>query len=128
MNSAQLHSELQLPAMPLVIEKLEDFVEQLYQSFEAQPRLVHLLLDAQLLPRIVNTASKMRYEALIVLLKKHYPHCDETLITQTAANLRYIMSASTWRYYRQMFDFNMVASVQCARMVIRQAIAYLNSK
>jgi AcrR family transcriptional regulator len=125
--AAQLHSQLQLPSIPSTTERLEDYVAQLYSSFDAQPRLVHLLLDAQLLPRIVNTTSKMRYQELIVLLKQRYPHCDETLITHIAANLRYIMSASTWRYYREMFSFDLPSSIQCASMVIRQALANLNS-
>ena len=124
--AAKLHSNLQLPSMPNVTEGLEEFVEQLFHSFEAQPRLVHLLLDPQLLPHIINTSSKLRLRELIVLLTQHYPQCDNLVITHTAANLRYFMSASTWRYYREMFNFDLSSSIQCVQMVVRQALADLN--
>ena len=122
--ATELHGQLQLPSIPSTTEGLSDYVVRLYKSLDTQPRRVHLLLDAQLLPRIVNTTSKMRFEELIALLKQQYPHHDDSVIKRTAANLRYVMSASSWRYYREMFGFDLPESIECANMVVRQALAY----
>ena len=126
--AAQLHSELKLPTIPSTTGQLEDYVAQLFTHLEAQPETVNLLLDPHLMQRIINTTAKLRFEELKVLLIQDYPQCDETLITQSAANMRYVMSASSWRYYRENFGFDLPTSIQCASLVVSQALAFLDAQ
>lgn len=42
-----------------------------------------------------------------------------------AANIEYQVVASTWRYYRFNFGLSLEDAVECARLVIAQALAGL---
>ncbi len=126
--AAHLHNQLSLPPLPDSTTKLTSYIEQLFTSLEAQPQIVNVLLDPHLLPRIIHTSAKLRFEELKVLLKQYYPKCSDSIITQTAANIRYVMSASSWRYYRVNFGFDLAFSIQCATLVVSQALAFLDSQ
>jgi len=125
--TARLYDELDLPGIPDNVQALSDYITLLYQKLEAQPRKVMVLLSADLLPRVLNTTAKARFEALQQLLHKAYPDTAKTEIMKTAANLRYVMSASSWRYYRMHFDFDLTTSIECAQMLVSQAIVHLES-
>jgi AcrR family transcriptional regulator len=121
-----LHQQLALPAIPDSAQDLSAYSRQLYQQLDKQPRKVEVLLSADLLPRILQTSSKDRLEELHSLLQHAYPHCPDDLITKTAANLRYVLSASSWRYYRCYFKFDLTTSIQCADMLVKQSLALLD--
>lgn len=125
--TARLYAELELPDIPDDVNALSDYMRVLYQKLDAQPRKVMVLLSADLLPRVLNTQAKARFEALQRLLHKTYPGIAKMEIVKTAANLRYVMSASSWRYYRMHFDFDLTTSIECAQLLVTQAIAHLES-
>jgi AcrR family transcriptional regulator len=125
--TARLYAGLDLPDIPENVNALADYIALLYQKLDAQPRTVMVLLSADLLPRILNTTARARFEALQQLLHKAYPDTAKMEIVKTAANLRYVMSASSWRYYRMHFDFDLTTSIECAQMLVSQAIAHLES-
>jgi AcrR family transcriptional regulator len=121
-----LHQQLELPGIPESAKALSAYSRQLYQQLDKQPRKVEVLLSADLLPRILQTSSKERLKELQALLKQTYPHCPDDLIIKTAANLRYVLSASSWRYYRFYFEFDLTTSIQCADMLVKQSLALLD--
>ena len=123
--TARLYAELELPDVPHSLDELAGYITLLYQKMDAQPRKVEVLLSADLLPRVLNTAARARFESLKQLLSENYPDCSSSDIAKTAANLRYVMSASSWRYYRMNFDFDLETSTDCARMLVTQALRYL---
>ncbi|MGS2719598.1 TetR/AcrR family transcriptional regulator [Paraglaciecola aestuariivivens] len=123
-----LHKQLQLPPLPNSVNHLEEYVGQLFNSLEGQPKVLKILFDPLLLSRIINTSAKHRYLELITLLEQHYPKCDKALIKLSAANIRYVMSASSWRYYRENFSFDLNTSIQCAQLIVRQSLDYLNQQ
>ncbi|MFQ3250491.1 MAG: AcrR family transcriptional regulator [Glaciecola sp.] len=124
----KLYRELDLPDVPEDVNLLPIYIEQLYKKLDAQPQKVMVLLSGDLFTRVLKTAAKQRFLALKKLLSKAYPAANDELITKTAANLRYVMSASSWRYYRMHFEFDLDASIDCAKMLITQALRYLNEK
>lgn len=126
--SEKLHAELDLPDMPNSIESLTNYLSILYVKFDAQPRKVTLLLSSELLPRIISTFARERFEKIKNILHKSYPEVDDIEIMKTAANLRYIISASSWHYYRVHYDFDLNTSIDCAQMMLSQAIAHLRSQ
>ncbi|MEQ9463151.1 MAG: TetR/AcrR family transcriptional regulator [Haliea sp.] len=121
------YGELDLPDIPHSVEELPSYVDVLYRKLDAQPRRVMMLLSADLLPRVLSTSGKERLERMRQVLADAFPHCAEHEIIQTAANLRYVMSASSWRYYRMNFEFDLETSVSCARMIVTQALHYLRT-
>lgn len=125
--TARLYGELDLPDIPESVDSLADYIAKMYQKLDAQPRTVMVLLSADLLHRIINTSAKARFEALQQLLTIAYPSVAKSEIIKTAANLRYVMSASSWRYYRMHFNFDLTTSIECAQMLVCQSIAHLDS-
>lgn len=121
----RLYNELNAPAIPADTSLLPQFVSDLYRKFESQPRIVKVLLSADLFGRVIKTSAKARLNALKALLSKTYPNCTDQQITQTAANLRYIMSASSWHYYRVNFEFDIKTSESCAILMVNQALDHL---
>lgn len=124
--ATRLHSELDLPEAPEHVDLLIEFVASFYQKLEAQPRKVMLLLSADLFPRILNTSAKTRFEALQQLLRNAYPNATTDIIMKTAANLRYVISATSWRYYRVHYDFDLATSIECAQMMLSQTLEYMH--
>lgn len=123
----RLHSELDLPNIPDKVEALPAYIAHLYEKLDAQPRKVMVLLSSDLLPRVLSTTAKRRFEALEALLQQFYPDANQRDIKKTAANLRYVMSASSWRYYRMHFEFDAQLATECAQMLVNQALDYLRS-
>ncbi|RUO56825.1 TetR/AcrR family transcriptional regulator [Pseudidiomarina homiensis] len=121
----RLYSELGLPDIPSSIDALPNYVATLFNKLDAQPRKVEVLLSADLLPRVLATTAKQRLRSLTILLAQSFPKANERDITMTAANLRYVMSASSWHYYRMSFEFDLDMSIQCAQLVLKQSLDYL---
>lgn len=122
------HGELGLPDMPDSIDQFPDYVAQVYQKFDMQQRRVLVLLSADLLPRVINTSAKRRFEGIHALLAKTFPSCDAGDIFKTAANIRYVTNASSWRYYRMNFNFDLETSIGCAQMVVTQSLHFLETQ
>lgn len=118
----RIYASLALPDVPASSAALSDYIETLYQRLDAQPRNVMLLLSSDLFPRVIATTAKKRLASLQALLTREYPECDTKLLTKTAANLRYVMSASSWRYYRMHFEFDLQTSIECATLLVEQAL------
>ncbi len=126
--TVRLYSDLNLPEFPSSISELLVYTKSLYEKLEEQPRKVLLLLSADLLPKILETSAKTKHELLKKLLSKHFHNSSKSDIEKTAANFRYLMSASSWRYYRFSFGFDLPTSIECASMVIEQGLEYLQKQ
>lgn len=123
----RLYSKLALPSVPERIEDLPEYVETLYTKLDAHPRKVVALLSSDLLPRVLDSTARERLKAITALLRETYPLACSEDITKTAANLRYIMSASSWQYYRMAFHFDLPMSIACAQLIVKQSLRYLES-
>ncbi|MBT8115967.1 MAG: TetR/AcrR family transcriptional regulator [Arenicella sp.] len=126
--TTRLYAELELPDIPGAVDKLPDYIAELYRKLDAKPRIVTVLLSADLLPRVLSTTAKARLEALKKLLAETHPHCSKADITKTAANLRYVMSASSWRYYRHYFELELDIAIDCAQLLVAQSLEYLEKQ
>lgn len=124
----RLHNELNLPPPPDTIHGITHYLTCLYQKFDAQPRKVMVLLSADLFPRVLNNSSEVRFNVFKQLLITAYPKADQAEVIKTAANLRYLISATSWRYYRINYDFDLTTSTECAQLMVLQAIDYLDQK
>lgn len=122
-----MHNQLSLPSLPDSARDLSEHLRELFHQLDKQPRKVEVLLGADLLPRVLRTSGQQRLEDLKALLKKDYPHVADDVLTKTAANLRFVMNASTWRYYRKYFEFDLTTSIQCADMLVKQSLSLLDA-
>jgi AcrR family transcriptional regulator len=120
--ATRLHDQLNVPDMPGDIEGLTQYVSALFHKLDQQPRRVIVLLSTDLLPKVVNTSAKARLDTIQKLLKNRYPGLAQSTITKTAANLRYVSSASSWRYYRVHYQFDLQTSIECVQMMISEAL------
>jgi AcrR family transcriptional regulator len=126
--TTRLYAELDLPGIPDAVDELPNYIAVLYKKLDAQSRKVNVLLSADLLPRVLSTTAKARLEALKKLLAEAYPNCSKADITKTAANLRYVMSASSWRYYRNYFEFSLNIAIDCTQLLVTQSLEYLEKQ
>lgn len=124
----RLYSDLNLPDIPDRVDALNDYISELYAKLDAQPRTVTVLLSSDLLPRVLATTAKQRLAALNALLGATFPAVDPDDVLKTAANLRYVMSASSWRYYRMYFGFDRKMATECAQLMVAQSVRYLAEK
>jgi len=124
----RLHGELQLPTTPTSLEGLSDYLAKLYRKFDAQPRKVMVLLSAEMHPKVLKTSAKNRFDAIFNLLCDEYGNFDKEVLFKVAANLRYVISASSWHYYRMHYNFDLTTSIECANMMLSQSLNYLNSQ
>ena len=125
--TVRMHAQLQLPSLLDSTRELSTYLNALYKHLEKKPRMVEVLLDSVFLRRVLDTTAKDRLEELKALLAQDYPHCPQDLILKTAANIRYIMSASSWRYYRFYFGFDLGTSIHCAEILVKQSLSLLDS-
>jgi len=124
--TVKMYALLQVPTIPDDSQQLFVYLEALYRQFEQNPKLVEMLLASDFLSRILQTTAHNRFLEIKALLIRDYPHCPEDLITMTAANLRYIMSATSWRYYRANFGFDPATSIKSASILVQQSLSLLD--
>ncbi|GAC13257.1 TetR/AcrR family transcriptional regulator [Aliiglaciecola lipolytica] len=120
-----LHQQLNLPAVPKSVAEMPAYIEELYSKLDAQPRKVSTLLQSELLHRVISSTAKDRLRDLTLLLSNTFPGAPKQEVLKTAANIRYSLSASSWRYYRQYFEFDLKTSIDCVQMLVDQAIQHL---
>jgi AcrR family transcriptional regulator len=113
---------LELPPAPDSIEALAKAPQALYRAYEARARLTQAALHSELFDRIRQTVARERWDAIRRLLDGHAPRRSERERTYAATNLRHMLSASTWNYYRSYFQFSLKDSIGAAEQAIRDAL------
>ncbi len=121
-----LHEKLATPPTPTDAAALVTLPASLYGKLEEQPEIVLAILHSELYQYVFGTTTRDRWSSIKELLNKTYPNCPERLRENTAANIRYYLSASTWYYYRYNFKFDLETTIQCAELAIEQALLGLS--
>jgi AcrR family transcriptional regulator len=116
------------PALTMDVARLPDAVQELYNAFEAHANLAKAALHGELFHRIRETVARERWTAVKTLVDKAAPHLSEHDRRLTAANIRFVLSATSWHYYRFYFGLNLQHSIEAARLVIEQALQGLAAK
>ncbi|MDO6695419.1 TetR/AcrR family transcriptional regulator [Aliiglaciecola sp. 3_MG-2023] len=124
--TALLYQQLALPMLPTTINQLPDYISHFYTKLDSQPRQVLVLLKGEVFQRVLSTTAKQRLTELTQLLTEAYPHAAEQEIVRTAANIRYNLSASSWRYYRVYFEFDLKTCIECTQMLVAQSLQHLH--
>jgi AcrR family transcriptional regulator len=118
---------MELPPPPESMEALARAPQALYRAYEAHARLTQAALHSELFDRIRQTVARERWDAIRRLLDGHAPQRSERERAYAAANIRHMLSASTWNYYRNYFQFSLKDSIGAAQQAIGDALRGLSS-
>ena len=120
--ATEVGRSLALPPSPATMEELLDYPATLYRRFEAKAALTKAALHTELFHRMRNAQAGQRWVAVRQLLDRHAPKRSARDRKLAAANIRYLLSATTWHYYRFYFGFGLDETIECAQTAIRQAV------
>lgn len=123
----EARAQMALPEHPATLEQLLAYPGTLFARFEAAAPLVKAMLHTDLFHRMRETQAQERWTAVRRLLDREFPDAPASLRKYTAANIRYFLSASAWRYYREYFGFSLSESIASAELSIRQALEGLRA-
>ncbi len=111
--ACEVAARIAAPEVPGSIEALPGYVHALFARFEAHAGLVEAALHSDLFPSMRDGQAARRWKALRRLLREAFPTVPTATVDGAAANLRYLLSATTWRYYRQQFAFDAARTERC---------------
>jgi AcrR family transcriptional regulator len=119
---------LAMPAVPDSLAGLLQYPQALFAAFEAQPALTRAALKPEVFARMRDGQAAQRWTELQGLLAHSCPDAPEIERRQAAANIRYLLSATTWRYYRDNFGFDAEETVRCVEAGLRQMLSAWSEK
>jgi AcrR family transcriptional regulator len=115
------------PALPSEISRLRDAPQGLYSAYEARANLTRAAVNSELFDRIRESVARDRWNAVKALVDQAAPERTEHERKLGAANIRLVLSATSWNYYRSYFGFSLRNSIEAARLVIEQTVDHLTT-
>lgn len=116
--AAEVMQRLGSPAAPATVAGLLDYPAELFASFEAQADLTRAALSSDIFPRMRDGPAAQRWVGLQKILAAALPGLPQAERAMAAANLRYLLAATTWHYYRHQFGFSLEQTVGCVRLAL----------
>ncbi len=123
--AVEVAQRLELPSLPSSAAGLVTVPRALYRAYEARASLTRAALHSELFDRMRLTAAQERWRAISALVDAFAPQRSERDRKLAAANIRYLLSATTWHYYRYYFNFSLKDSIGAAEQAIAQFLAGL---
>lgn len=118
--AAAVSQRLETPEAPQTPEALLGYPAQLFARFEARAQLTRAALAPEVFARLRDGQAAQRRQAVRRMLQAHLPQASAAQLSLAAANIHYLLTATTWHYYRQHFQFDAEQTVLC----VRQALAF----
>jgi AcrR family transcriptional regulator len=116
---------LESPLVPATLALLTEFAQDLFASFERQPALTRAALRPEVFVRMRDGVAAQRRAAIQSLVDKGFGQLPAEERRLAAANVRYLLSATTWRYYRDNFGFTADEAVCGVQTALRHILAGL---
>ena len=126
--ATEVTSHMDLPPNPGTMGELLNYPDTLYCRFEAKAALTTAALHTELFPLMRSAQAQQRWEAVRKIIDAHAPKRSGHDRKLAAANIRYVLSATTWHYYRFYFGFGLGETIECARTAVRQAVEGLRPR
>lgn len=124
--AAEVSARLEIPPLPSSAADLPGAPRALYRAFEAHANLTKAALHSELFDRIRESAAGERWRTVKALIDAFAPDRPERERMLVAANIRYLLAATSWNYYRFYFGFSLKDSIAAAELAIGQAIEGLH--
>ena len=125
--AADVSARFQLPPLPATAAGLPGAVRGLYRAFEARSNLTRAALHSELFDRIRLSAAGERWRIVRALIDACAPHRSDRERMLVAANIRYLLAATSWHYYRFYFGFSLKDSIAAAELAVAQAVEALRA-
>jgi AcrR family transcriptional regulator len=120
--AAEVSARLELPALPGSAIELPAVPRALYRAFEARANLTKAALHSELFDRIRETTASARWKTVRALIDEFAPQASERDRMLAAANIRYLLAATSWHYYRFYFRFTLKDSIAAAEVAIQRMV------
>jgi AcrR family transcriptional regulator len=121
----ELARRMNLAPPPTSLDELYAYPRALYEGFEANSGVLKVAIRSELFQRLVATSAKERWIAVRRIIDAYAPRASERARRIAAANIRFYLGASTWHYYRFLFEFSLEDTIACAETAVAQALAGL---
>jgi AcrR family transcriptional regulator len=118
--AAAVSQRLETPEAPQTPEALLGYPAQLFARFEARAQLTRAALAPEVFARLRDGQAAQRRQAVRRMLQAYLPEASAAQLSLAAANIHYLLTATTWHYYRQHFQFDAAQTVLC----VQQALAF----
>ena len=116
---------LAVPPVPSTVADLQPFARALFASFEHQAPLTRAALRPEMFGRMRDGQAAQRWVALQALMDREFPDVEPEERRMATANIRYLLAATTWRYYRDNFGFSAEETARCVETALRHLLAGL---
>jgi AcrR family transcriptional regulator len=116
--AVEVASRLQSPPVPDTPEALLTYPQQLFASFEARHQLTRSALASEVFARLRDGPAARRWQAVQRMLDNSLPALSANDRAMAAANIRYLLTATTWNYYRQQLGLTAEQTVCCVRQAL----------
>ncbi len=120
--ATEVSARLELPPLPATARDLPAVPRALYRAFETRASLTKAALHSELFDRIRETTASARWKGVKALIDAHAPHRGDRDRMLAAANIRYLLAATSWHYYRFYFGFSLKDSIAAAERLIQQTV------
>tara|TARA_R110000868_G_scaffold117600_12_gene312404 strand:+ start:22592 stop:23170 length:579 start_codon:yes stop_codon:yes gene_type:complete len=117
---------LDSPPTPVCIDLLLDYPASLFASFERDLDLTLSALQPEIIDRIRKTMAVQRWREIEKLINRSYPGRSKSVKKMVAANIRFLLSASTWHYYRFILELTPQMTVQAVTMSVCSQLEILS--
>jgi AcrR family transcriptional regulator len=123
--ATEVWRRLDTPPVPGSLTELLDYPELLFGRFEERSALTRAALQSELFSRLRDGVSASRGTALKRLLARDLPASSNTQRLLTANNLRFLLTATTWNYYRCNLQLSAEVTVATVRLAVDCLLAGL---
>jgi AcrR family transcriptional regulator len=120
-----LLQSVRAPQPPATLGELRAMPRALYTAFDEHEELIRAAWHSELRSRIIATQARQRWQAIRRLVDAAAPRARERTRKLAAAGIRYYLSASTWHYYRFVFQFTPQETIEAAETAIELQLAAL---
>lgn len=119
---------LDAPPTPATVEELIAYVPAMFARFEENSALTRAALRSEIYHRIRTRGSAIRGAAIRQIIDRAAPKRPAAEREIAVANIRYMLIASTWNYYRFNFEFSAARTCDCALAVVHDSLFALGLK
>jgi AcrR family transcriptional regulator len=121
----EMRARLKLPPSPASMADVQEAPRKLYSAFEANANLTKAGLNSEISSRMRGAVAKDRWVAVAAIIDDAAPQRGAHERKIAAANVRYLLSATAWHYYRFNLGCTLEESIDCAETAINLALAWV---
>lgn len=113
---------LNAPRDPSTVAELIAYVPEIFARFEDNAPLTRAALRSEIYHRVRTRDASSRGSAINRIIEEAAPERSSSEREIAATNIRYVLTASTWNYYRFNFELSPTRACECVLTVVRNSL------